>query len=152
MRPIPFALVSLVLMCGSAIAQEVPDFLFGKTYATEPAACGSMMDYDGDGLKITKDGISGLEFGCQFLNFRADRDKESGKVFGYVATVNCGDDSGINRPDLISMSHWDGQLMVQSQNEYVLSEAEIMIAEKLGKDFPEKSSYSWVSNTYKLCK
>ena len=64
------------------------------------------------------------------------------------------DDSGITRPDLISMSHYKdgGQVFVQSQNEYLLGEMEIMVSQQLEKGFPEKNSFAWVSNTYNICK
>lgn len=135
-------------------AGEVPSFLIGKTYSTDVKQCGNANDGDGDALQLSKDGIYGVEFGCQFVDFKYERDSETGRLFSVVATTSCGDDSGITRPDMISLSPYEegGQVIVQSQNEYLLGETELIIAEKLGKDYPEKNSYAWVSNTYNICK
>lgn len=149
-----FGLAVLIsVVSTSAFANDVPDFLKGRIFSTDTASCGDVNDSDGDGLQLSKEGIFGPEFSCTFLGFQQDVDLDTGRVWGIVATVNCGDDSGINRPDLITLSPYieGGQVIVQSQNEYVMSEVEILIAQKLGKEFPEKSEYAWVSNTYNLC-
>jgi len=134
-----------------AQASDVPGFLKGRIFSTDTKSCGDTSE--GDGLQLSKEGIYGQEFSCQFLAFQTDADPDTGRIYAVVATANCSDDSGIMRPDLITLSPYieGGQVIVQSQNEYVLSEVEIMIAQELGKAFPEKSSFAWVSNTYNIC-
>ncbi|MDJ0613777.1 MAG: hypothetical protein QNJ29_08860 [Rhizobiaceae bacterium] len=123
-------------------------------YSTDVAQCGDIVDTDGNALQLSGEGIFTEEFSCQFVGFKTDADKDTGRIFGVVATASCSDDSGISRPDLISMSPYEegGQVIVQSQNEYLLGETEIIVAQQLEKPFPEKNSYAWVSNTYNLCK
>ncbi len=147
-----FLMIAVVFMLAAqAQAGEMPDFLKGRVFSTEKASCGDATG--GDGLQLTREGIFGPEFGCTFLSFKEDRDADTGRLFLVVATANCGDDSGINRPDLITLSPYieGGQVIVQSQNEYVISEVEVMIARKLGKEIPQKSEYAWVSDTYNIC-
>jgi len=95
----------------------MPDFL-KHTYAANAAACDST-GHEKAGLAI-KDGlISGTEFGCAFLTYTPvvwDPDYPPSE---YVVLASCGDDSGITRPDLISIIHSGDTLRVQSQNEYV---------------------------------
>lgn len=148
------AAAALFVLVTPAIAQDVPQFLVGKVYSTDVSQCGDIVDAEGDVLQLTKEGIYGQEFSCQFVGFRYDRDRETARIFSVIASANCSDDSGISRPDLITLSPYEegGQVFVQSQNEYILGETEIMIAQQLGKDFPEKSSYAWVSSTYNICK
>lgn len=143
--------VAGILTTSIAIAGDAPDFLKGRTFATDVESCSEASD--GDGLLLTKQGIFGPEFGCSFLGFKEDRDPDTGRLFLVVATANCGDDSGINRPDMITLSPYieGGQVIVQSQNEYVISEVEYLVATKLGQEPPEKSEYAWVSDTYNLC-
>jgi len=137
-----------------SLAKDIPGFLVGKTYSTDANQCGDIVDAEGDMLQLTKEGVYGQEFSCQFVGFRYDRDLETGRIYSVIATANCSDDSGISRPDLINLSPYEegGQVIVQSQNEYLLGETEIIIAGKLGKEYPEKNSYAWVTNTYNLCK
>jgi len=152
-RIVLFSIVTLALVHPSNAA-DVPGFLNGKLYSTDVAQCGDIVESDGNTLQLSREGIYAEEFSCQFIGFKADADPESGRVFTVVATASCSDDSGITRPDLISMSPYEegGQVFVQSQNEYLLGETEIMIAQQLEKDFPEKNSFAWVSNTYTICK
>lgn len=135
-------------------AADTPEFLVGKLYSTDAAQCGDIVESDGNTLQLSREGIYAEEFSCQFVSFKTDADPATGRIYGVVATTSCSDDSGITRPDLISMSHDEegGQVFVQSQNEYLLGETEIMIAQQLEKDIPEKNSFSWVSNTYTICK
>ena len=87
------------------------------------------------------------------MNFKLDKDPETGRIFNVVATASCGDDSGISRPDLINLSPYieGGQVFVQSQNEYVVSESVIAVAQNLGREIPQEPAYAWVSQTYNLC-
>ena len=144
--------MSASLLGAEALAQDVPDFLKGQVYSTDNESCGD--NVEGEGLQLTGEGIFGPEFGCTFLGFTEDRDEETGRLNMIVATANCGDDSGINRPDMVTLSPYieGGQVIVQSQNEYVVSEVEYLIAQKLGRELPEKSEYAWVSQTYNICK
>ena len=150
-----FLISGVMLSSGTVVfAGEVPTFLDGKLYSTDASQCGDIVDSNGDTLQLSREGIYAEEFSCQFVDFKTDVDPQTGRVFGVVATASCSDDSGITRPDLISMSHYEdgGQVFVQSQNEYLLGETEIMIAQQLEKPFPERNSYAWVSNTYNICK
>ncbi len=135
-------------------AQDIPQFLVGKVYSSDTKQCGDIIDADGDVLQLTKEGIYGQEFSCQFVGFEYDRDRETGRIYSVVATANCSDDSGIHRADMITLIPYEegGEVIAQSQIEYILGETEVMIAQQMGKPFPEKSSYSWVSTTYNLCK
>ena len=151
MRTLTGAMLIGLLFPVGALADDVPDFLKGRVFSTDTRSCGDSSE--GDGLQLSREGIYGPEFSCQFVGFKKDADPDTGRIYAIVATANCSDDSGISRPDLITLSPYieGGQVIVQSQNEYILSEAEIMIAQQLGKDYPEKSSYAWVSDTYNIC-
>ena len=135
----------------SVQASDVPDFLKGRVFSTEVESCGDSTD--GDGLQLTKEGIYGPEFSCQFVAFNTDSDPDTGRIYSVIATANCSDDTGISRADMITLSPYieGGQVIVQSQIEYIKGEVEIMIAEKLGQAYPEQPGYNWVSDTYNLC-
>ncbi|MEM9279417.1 MAG: hypothetical protein AAGA76_12650 [Pseudomonadota bacterium] len=150
LRLIGIVLLGLV-STAPAYARDVPDFLKGRVFSTDTASCGDVSE--ANGLQLTKEGIFGPEFSCTFLGFQKDADPDTGRLWGIVATANCSDDGGISRPDNMTLSPYieGGEVYVQSQNEYVISETEIIIAQKLGQEIPEKSEYAWVSNTYKLC-
>ena len=134
-----------------AIAGDMPDFL-NKKYATDPAACkGPIGDDNADALVLDKTGIAGLEFGCSYLDFWPGKD---GAV---TALVSCGDDSGITRPDLLSIiDNGNGEVRVQSQNEFVMGSVANSLtpppAEE-GKDETDNGeiSFDYVSGTYALC-
>ncbi|MFZ1813013.1 MAG: hypothetical protein WBO55_00500 [Rhizobiaceae bacterium] len=104
-----------------ADAGEVPSFLAGgQVYATTPEACKGL-DAGGDesgGLKLKADGISGYEFGCQFVDFIPVRYVDVPEVTRYIAIASCGDDSGITRPDMIDLSIFDDAVTATSQNDY----------------------------------
>ncbi|MEM7291637.1 MAG: hypothetical protein AAF412_14915 [Pseudomonadota bacterium] len=150
-------LIFAALLCAvpvAALAGEVPGFLLGKTYSTDVNHCSSLADTDGDVLQLSKDGVYGLEFSCKFLDFKTDRDTNTGRISSVVATVSCSDDSGITRPDLFNLSphEEDGLVIVDSHNEYILGQVDLMTAQKLNQEFPERNSYAWVTDTYELCK
>lgn len=150
-----FVIAGLIFSWVTAgFAADIPEFLDGELYSTDASQCGDIVDTNGDTLQLSREGIYAEEFSCQFVDFKVDADPQTGQVFGVIATASCSDDSGITRPDLISMSHYEdgGQVFVQSQNEYLLGETEIMIAQQLEKPFPERNSFAWVSNTYNICK
>ena len=135
-----------------AMALDVPAFLEGKVYSTNPSKCGDVTE--DDSLQLSKEGIFGLEFGCTFLGFEVEADKDTGQVYLAIARSNCGDDSGINRPDNFTLIPQDEETVtVQSQNEYIVSEAQLLLAQrlpeniKLAEEFP-----NYVSQDYKICK
>ena len=135
-----------------AIASEVPAFLDGKVYSTDPSKCGDVTE--DDSLQLSKEGIFGLEFGCTFLGFDLDKDKDTGETYLAVGRANCGDDSGINRPDNITLiAQGENVITVQSQNEYIISEAQLLLSQRLPEniqladEFPE-----FISRDYKICK
>ncbi len=144
----------LMSVSSAALAADVPRFLQGKVYSTNASQCGDTVNANPDTLQLSKEGIYGEEYSCQFLEFKTESDPSSGRIYSVVAIATCSDDSGITRPDLISMSPYEegGQVIVQSQNEYIKGEMELMIAQQPGKDFPEKNSHAWVSDTYNICK
>jgi hypothetical protein len=118
-----FRLSGLVL-CSLAVlpaqAAEMPPFLAGgQQFATSPGACHSLEEGEGEGLTVRAAGLFGYEFGCNFVAFLPVRDDAGGEPFAWIATASCGDDSGISRPDLFNMTHYDDQLIVTSQNDYV---------------------------------
>ena len=97
---------------------EAPDFLKHR-YAANPEACAMGDEVEKRGLVIADSSISGTEFGCAFLTYTPvvwDKDFPPQE---YVVLASCGDDSGITRPDHLSIIHYDDRLQVQSQNEYV---------------------------------
>ena len=151
MRALPIFLIAFLGATSHSFADDAPNFLKGRTFATESANCKGADD--GDGLQLNREGIFGQEFSCSFVGFKIDKDTASGRVFSVVATASCSDDSGISRPDLINLSPYieGGEVYVQSQNEYLLYETEVMIAQQAGKEIPQKYTYAYVSDTYKIC-
>ena len=130
-----------------AASQEVPAFLEGKIYSTNPAKCGDVQE--DDSLQLSKEGIFGYEFGCTFLGFDMERDSDTGEIYLAVARANCGDDSGINRPDNFTLiADANQSVRVQSQNEFVLSEL-LYLTNNKQNSTPE--AVSFVSREYKLC-
>ena len=151
--------VLIAALGASASAQDAdaPDFIDG-TYATDPKACKADANpEETQALTIDSNGIYGFEFGCTFLDNWSELNGE--ETTGYIALASCGDDSGIIRPDFISIiPEGDDELRVQSQNEYAISEA--LALSKPGKNEPAKegeaeaedeSSYEFVSAIYKKC-
>ncbi|MGD1935348.1 MAG: hypothetical protein ACFB0Z_12725 [Candidatus Phaeomarinobacter sp.] len=111
-----------VLLAGiqGAVAETTtaPDFLKHK-YAANPEACAKSDAVEKRGLVIADGSISGTEFGCAFLTYTPvvwDKDFPPQE---YVVLASCGDDSGITRPDHLSIINYGDKLQVQSQNEYV---------------------------------
>jgi hypothetical protein len=145
---------SLAIVCctSSAIAKEVPAFLESKVYSTDPSKCGDVTE--DNSLQLSKEGIFGLEFGCTFLGFELDKDKDTGETYLAIARANCGDDSGINRPDNITLiAQGDDIITVQSQNEYIVSEAQILLSQRLPENIQLAEEFpSYVSRDYKICK
>jgi hypothetical protein len=123
------AVAVAALACGFPLvgaADEIPSFLSkGQSYASDPKVCKGM-DAEGapeDGLIVKADGLSGYEFGCTFVQFLPVKFADVDEINSYVAIASCGDDSGITRPDAISLSYYDDQLVVTSQNDYNLAGA-----------------------------
>lgn len=119
--------IALVLAAGgiSGAAAEagskMPGFL-KDTYASNPKACvtNAYGESEASGLTIKDGAIYGTEFSCQFLSYTPVKWAATDEINEYVAMASCGDDSGITRPDLISIQHYEGTLRLQSQNEYVV--------------------------------
>ena len=136
--------VMAVSLAGSfgAVAEttsKAPDFL-KHTYAERPEACAADQYGERKGLQISDRAISGTEFGCTFLNYTPVSWGPGHDINEYVVLVSCGDDSGITRPDHLSIIHSNGELRVQSQNEYV---------EMVAKEAWNEPGF--VSKTYKKC-
>jgi|GEM_PF-3106928 len=118
---------------------EAPDFLKHR-YAARPEACATTDEVEKRGLVIADEAISGTEFGCAFLTYTPVVWDENFPPQEYVVLASCGDDSGITRPDLISIMQYGDELKVQSQNEYV---------EMLAKETWNQPGF--VSRTYTKC-
>ena len=147
-------LSTLVFSClaHTAMASDLPLFLKDKVYSTDPSKCGDVTK--DDSLQLSKEGVFGVEFGCTFLGFDVEADKDTGKIYIAVARANCGDDSGINRPDNITLIPQDeNTISVQSQNEYIISEAQILLSQRLPENIKLADEYpNYVSRDYKICK
>jgi hypothetical protein len=130
-----------------AFAGEAPAFLSGdRTWGSSPQACKAIDGEDAMAFTLSRKGIYGLEFGCNFLDFLPVRDGEGGEVFAVVAIASCGDDSGISRPDLFNISVNENTLYVTSQNDY---------AYVLSKGFetqPDPVESGIVEKQFELCK
>ena len=117
----------------TAIAAGVPEYLKGKRYAFSDNACHYEPEPEtGEDttflstLEVNEVGIVGYEFGCTFLEFFPG-DAESDTPYVQTVLASCGDDSGITRPDMISLvfNTEEPSVTVQSQNEYVTGDAMI---------------------------
>ena len=144
--------IALGFFASSAIAKDLPDFLKDKVYSTDPSKCGDVTE--DDSLQLSKEGVFGFEFGCAFLGFDVEKDADTGKTYIAVGRANCADDSGINRPDNITLvDQGEGTISVQSQNEYIISQTRILLAQKLSENIEVAvNSPSYVSREYKICK
>jgi hypothetical protein len=114
------SLLSATLLTGNAFASEVPDFLSkGQTYATDWKACVGFADGGApdDSNTLDKNGIFGYEFGCTFVEFKPVIFE--GRTTGHLITASCGDDSGINRPDIFDVYVYDNIVTATSQNDYI---------------------------------
>ena len=139
-----------------AVAGDLPDYLKDKKYATDAIACGTDHGEDEAGaLAIDKAGIFGYEFGCSFLDFWHHKDAEGG-LLDVTVLASCGDDSGITRPDMITIiKDSDDTLRVQSQNEFVQGEMAAMTTQPPAEGEENESeplNFDFVSATYTLCK
>jgi len=128
------------LCLGQEAARAQPPAFLDDRFATDPAAC-----VPGGGpseaLMIEGGVLSGYELACLFLAYHPVRWAQVGPVSQVVIVASCGDDTGITRPDLLSVIlEPDGALTVQSQNEYV----EINAA-------PDRGWQGHVSRRYERC-
>ena len=139
-------------ICSPSMATELPIFLKDKIYSTDPSKCGDAIE--DDSLQLSQEGVFGLEFGCTFLGFDMDTDKDTGKTYLAIGRANCGDDSGINRPDNITMIAQDDEtITVQSQNEYIISEAQLLLSQRLPENISLADEFpNYISRDYKICK
>lgn len=144
--------LGFVCFAGSAIAGALPDFLQDKVYSTDTSKCGDSTE--DNSLQLSREGVFGVEFGCAFLGFDMDVDKDTGKTYLAVARANCGDDSGINRPDFITLVVQDEQtISVQSQNEYTISQAQLLLSQRLPENIAlQEEIPNYISRDYKICK
>jgi hypothetical protein len=138
-----------------AAAQAVPEFLAdGARFVRNTDLCNPPENSEFEGtLEITEAGIFGYELGCPFLSFLPDIDRETREVHGWVAISNCGDDSGITRPDSFTLifDEYAGSLTVQSQNEYALGEALSRMPRENGGESDPFEAASWLSGDYVIC-
>ena len=119
-----FFVLAVLAVPVSAFAGEAPAFLSGdRTWGSTPQACKSLESEDGAALTLSRKGIYGYEFGCNFLDFLPVRDDATGEMFGMVAIASCGDDSGISRPDMFNITVNENTLSVTSQNEYTAAQS-----------------------------
>ena len=159
-RPFRLAILAAGLFAAPALGQEqssplVPPFLEGgAVYARDIAYCPGKAD-PGEGavedtLSVSKAGLYGYELGCTFLQFLAERDPETKEIFSWQALAQCGDDSGVTRPDAFTLiADADGaELRVQSQNEYVAGTVAALMNEG---DFDRFMQSQFLSGSYKLC-
>ncbi|MBB4305552.1 hypothetical protein GGD81_004632 [Rhodobium orientis] len=150
------AIVAMILTGTAlpALAGQMPDFL-AKKYATDAAACkGQEAQEESGALVLDKTGIFGTEFGCSYRDFWGGKD---GTV---TVLVSCSDDSGVTRPDLLSViREQNGELRVQSQNEFVMGEVALSLTpvpETDGQQTDEPAedvvpNFEYVTGTYTPC-
>ncbi len=159
-RTLSIAALAAGLLAVPAMAQEqpeplVPPFLEGTAvYARDLAYCPGKAD-PGEGaiedtISVSRSGLYGYELGCTFLEFLAERDPETKEVHSWQVLAQCGDDSGITRPDAFTLiPDADGaELRVQSQNEYV---AGTIAALMNGGDIDRFMQSQFLSSSYKRC-
>ena len=123
----------IVAIPATVMAAGPPEYLKGKRYFFSENACRYEPEPDtGEDtsflstLEVNETGIFGYEFGCEFLEFWPG-DAESDTPFIQTVLASCGDDSGITRPDVISLvfNTEEPSVTVQSQNEYVMGQSTI---------------------------
>lgn len=145
------SMLVLSVLTAPAMADNPPAFLKNK-YATDPESCGARPDPQNSGaLTIDKNGIRGVEFSCSFLRFWSGKAGQKGT---YTVLVSCADESGVTRPDMLTMTlEENGELQVQSQNEYAITEA--VATATPSQDNNENATvepYEFVTATYTMCK
>ncbi len=125
--------LAILAIPGAATAAGLPEYLSGKRYMFSENACRYEPEPDAgedttflSTLEVNEAGIFGYEFGCEFLEFWPG-DAQSDTPFIQTVLASCGDDSGITRPDVISLvfNTEEPSVTVQSQNEFVMGEAVI---------------------------
>jgi hypothetical protein len=140
MRPL---LALLVLAIPSSVAGAgLPEYLEGQRYTYSEEACLGEAESSSEEettilstLEVNEAGIFAYEFGCTFLEFWPG-DGESDTPFIQTVLASCGDDSGITRPDVISLvfnTEEPQSVTVTSQNEYVMGQ-------------------TFISRTYPICR
>lgn len=139
--------IGLTLLYSPALAEEVPAFLADSQFATSPNACVPNEGLESD-IVINRSGIFGYEFGCTFQQFYAETDPDTDEPYAYLAVAICSDDSGIYRGDMFTLVPRDEgkTLVVQSQNEFLISES--LIYSQDG----EREAFNYVSRDYGICK
>lgn len=146
--------IAATICATAAYAQAVPSFLEGtRLYSRDVGFCpGNPNPPATEGtLQVSKAGIYGYELGCTFLSLKPEKDPESGVIYSWQAQAQCGDDSGITRPDVFALyeDQAGSTIIVQSQNEYVLGTM-LSITERPDDTDPFEQA-SWLSGTYTLC-
>ena len=136
-------LLALLIMAipASAVGAGIPDLLKGQRFTYSEQSCRGEPEAETDDmteilstLEVNEAGIFAYEFGCIFLEFWPG-DAASDMPYNQTVLASCGDDSGITRPDVISLvfSEEPPNVTVQSQNEYVMGQ-------------------TFISRTYPICK
>lgn len=136
-----------------AEAPQIPPFLDGTAVFSRSAELcpgGEPSEIEGY-LHVNKSGLYGYELGCTFLQFLPERDPESKDIYGWLVIAQCGDDSGITRPDMFSLHYNESgpSLTVQSQNEYVASSVLLLTGQDTGED--PYLDPNFLSGEYRLC-
>ncbi len=131
----------------ASAADGVPDFLSaGQTYANDEKTCKDSEDGEFEGLKLSQAGIFGYEFGCIFVAWHPVKYEGATTFDNYIAITQCGDDSGINRPDAVSITNNSGELTVTSQNDYATAGA------RQTEEGTDPYEAGMINETFKLCK
>jgi hypothetical protein len=140
MRPL-LALLILAIPA-NAMAAGPPDLLKGQRFTYSEQSCRGEPEPETDDmtailstLEVNEAGIFAYEFGCAFLEFWPG-DEASDMPYNQTVLASCGDDSGITRPDVISLVFDTGEsqsVTVTSQNEYVMGQ-------------------TFISRTYPICR
>ncbi len=143
--------LGFTLLYSPALAGEVPEFLADSQFATGPNTCVPNEGLDSD-IVINKSGVFGYEFSCTFHQFYAATDPDSDEPYAYLVTAICSDDSGIYRCDMITLVPRDEgkTLMVQSQNEFLISES-LIYSRDVDSPDGERLSPNYVSRDYRIC-
>jgi len=109
----------------AAHAGDIPSFLSaGQTYAEKQEYClgpDEEAEFERP-MNINAEGMSAHESGCQFVEYKPiihSFDEPGAEPDSYLVTAACGDDSGITRPDIFHLYHYEGTLRLTSQNDYM---------------------------------
>jgi hypothetical protein len=131
----------------AAFADTAPFFAGKKLYASDWRACVGFENAEApdDTYTLDQTGIYGYEFSCVFANMFLVPDLTGqGRQNNYVATASCSDDSGISRPDMLNLSHYEETVTVTSQNDY---NYDLLQPSQDGEGVP----FGLVNKSFELC-